>query len=100
MSSLLRAGPGLREARVRSEAAAQYPWAPPGIWTPAGDLATEARRHGAAGDASLQPDIRVLSEDAFEFRGGAPELTLRDRARTRWTDHPGRATGRRMLRQR
>jgi hypothetical protein len=97
MSSEQRVGTGLREARVRPESAAQYPWAPAGIWTPAGDLATDARRHGASGDAPDRPDLRALPEAAFEFRGGAPELTLRDRARTRWTDHPARASGRRML---
>ena len=99
MTSRLASTPRLREARLRPEAAADHPWAPVGVWTPASTLADEARRNGAHGKHADPPEVRALSEEAFEFRGGAPEMTLSRRARTRWTDHLGSATGRRLLRR-
>lgn len=72
----------LREARVRPEAGSRFPWAPAGTWLPASSLAAAALTH--AGEAGAR---RLLSEDAFEFRGGRPEAVLRRRARTRRSDH-------------
>ena len=81
---------GLREARLRPEAAARCPWAPAEVWLPASTLATKALKH-AGGDVMVtQAHRRALPDDAFEFRGGRPELALRPGARTRWGDHPRR----------
>ena len=75
----------LRQARVRPEAGARFPWAPAGTWLPASTLATAALTHaGHAGEAEAR---RVMSDDLFEFRGGRPEAVLRRRARTRRSDH-------------
>jgi hypothetical protein len=76
----------LREARLRPEAGARCPWAPAGTWLPASTLATTALSH-AAKNGAPEPNTRALTDDAFEFRGGPPEATLRARARTRWSDH-------------
>ena len=79
----------LREARLRPQWAARYPGVPVGVWLPASRLASEVRRADIAepdeGGASGR-----LPDDAFEFRGGRPELVYqaRARARTRWADHP------------
>jgi hypothetical protein len=78
----------VREARVRREAASNRPWAPRDVWLPAGALADMALREldPAAGRQ------RALPDDAFEFRGGRPEIALRRRARTRRSDHPSQVT--------
>ena len=81
---------GLREARLRPEAAARCPWAPAEVWLPASTLATKALKHAGTDVIVTQARHRALPEDAFEFRGGSPELALRSRARTRWSDHPRR----------
>jgi len=77
----------LREVRLRPQWAARYPGVPVGVWLPACRLASEVRR----ADFS-EPDqdgaSGRLPDDAFEFRGGRPELVYRPRARTRWSDHP------------
>lgn len=80
---------GLREARLRPEATARCAWAPQHVWLPASTLADSALRNGAAADQRGRTGGRALPDDAFEFRGGIPELTLSRRARTRWTDHSG-----------
>jgi hypothetical protein len=54
-----------------------------GVWTSAAQLADEVRRKNG------NPEERPLVDEDFEFRGGVPELSLRRRARTRWSDHPG-----------
>ena len=77
----------LREARLRPEARARCPWAPAGTWLPASTLAANALSH-AVKTGAPEPNARALTDDAFEFRGGPPEVTLRRRARTRWSDHP------------
>jgi hypothetical protein len=84
---------GLREARLRPEAAADCPWATPDVWHPAATLAAQALRHSGGGVMAAGRQHRALPEHAFEFRGGLPELALRSRARTRWSDHPSRWRG-------
>jgi hypothetical protein len=80
---------GLREGRVRPEAAHAYPWAPRDEWLPAGELANLAVRHSG----EFPTRRRALADEVFEFRGGRPELVLRRRARTRWSDHPAQVSG-------
>ena len=76
----------IREARLRPEGAERYPGVPVGVWVPAFRIATETQaRVGAAMGQSSQ---RLLADEVFEFRGGAPEMALRRRARTRWVDYP------------
>jgi hypothetical protein len=83
----------LREVRLRPQWAAQYPGVPVGVWLPASRLASEVRRaDDDKGGSGRLPD------DAFEFRGGRPELVYRPRARTRWSDHPQPFTRHRWLR--
>jgi hypothetical protein len=97
MSTQLSPALGLREARLRPEAAARCPWATADVWLPASTLADKALKNtlkNTGHDVSAAPaGRRALPEDAFEFRGGRPELRLRAGARTRWSDHPRRWTG-------
>ncbi|HKT59600.1 MAG TPA: hypothetical protein VJQ46_06090 [Gemmatimonadales bacterium] len=81
----------LREARLRPEAADRIHWAPTGVWLPASTLAANALRHAI----EVDPRARALGDDAFEFRGGRPEAVRRTQVRTRRSDHPGPAYGRR-----
>ncbi|HEX3236192.1 MAG TPA: hypothetical protein VHR41_18515 [Gemmatimonadales bacterium] len=76
----------IREARLRPEGADRYPGVPVGEWVPAFRIAAEAQ--ALAGGAMAQSRQRLLADDVFEFRGGAPEMALRRRARTRWVDYP------------
>lgn len=76
----------LREARLRPQWAARYPGIPVDVWLPACRVVSEVRR----ADSSEPDEDGVpgrLPGDAFEFRGGRPELVLKARARTRWADH-------------
>ena len=90
MSTHHSASLGLREARLRPEAAARCPWAPAEVWLPACTLASKALQHDESADRASHARRRALPDDAFEFRGGRPELALRPTARTRWGDHPRR----------
>jgi hypothetical protein len=81
----------LREARLRLDAADRVQWAPSGVWLPASTLAAQALRQAA----EVDPRARALGEDAFEFRGGRPEAPRHTQVRTRRSDHPGPAYGRR-----
>ena len=81
----------LREARLRPEAAARVQWAPSGVWLPASTLAADALRHAT----EVDPCARALGDEVFEFRGGRPEAGRRTQIRTRRSDHPGPAYGRR-----
>jgi len=90
----------VRQARLRPEAAEQYPDVVVGAWLPASQIAAECLARTAAERSFANPTTRVLADEAFEFRGGAPEIALRRRARTRWADHPGPVTGsRRAVRE-
>jgi hypothetical protein len=86
-----RAGLTIREARLRPEATERYPGVAVGKWLPASQVASQCQS-GTAAEPSSVAAGRVLAEEAFEFRGGAPEISLRRRARTRWADHPGPVT--------
>ena len=79
----------LREARLRLEAAARYPGVPAGEWLAAGSVATRFVDRQGVGRVFAEIARRTLPDDAFDFRGGSPEMLLRQRARTRWADHPG-----------
>jgi hypothetical protein len=83
--------PPLREARLRPEAADRVQWAPGGVWLPASTLAGHALNQAT----EVDPRARALGDDAFEFRGGRPEAPRRTQVRTRRSDHPGPAFGRR-----
>src|SRR6478672_13043128 len=83
--------PRLREARVRPEAVHRVLWAQTGVWLPASTLAAQALRHAT----EVDPRARALGEAAFEFRGGRPEAERRTQIRTRRSDHPSPAYGRR-----
>jgi hypothetical protein len=76
----------IREARLRPEGADRYPGVPVGVWVPAFRIAAETQVR--AGAAMAQSRQRLLADEVFEFRGGAPEMALRRRARTRWVDYP------------
>jgi hypothetical protein len=82
----------VRQARLRPEAAEQYPRLPVAVWLPASQVAAECLARTAVERSVVNPITRALGEDAVEFRGGAPEIALRRRARTRWTDYPGPVT--------
>lgn len=83
--------PPLREARLRPEAADRVQWAPTGVWLPASTLAAQALEHAD----EVDPRARPLGDDTFEFRGGRPEAVRRTQIRTRRSDHPSPAYGRR-----
>jgi hypothetical protein len=74
-----------REARLRSEYAAEYPAIEAGIWMSAGELATKLveRTHGRR---RLSLYTRTFDPRHFEFRGGKPAGTRSATARTRESD--------------
>jgi hypothetical protein len=60
-----------RQARLRNDAAALYPYLPPGTWRTAAELADNLlasllRHPGACGPIWR---VRLLPEEHFEFRG-------------------------------
>ena len=73
----------VREARLRSEYAGEYPGITPDVWMSAKELAKNlvARVH-ARRKQGLH--TRTFDPTHFEFRGGEPRPQLR---RTRSTDH-------------
>ena len=82
----------IREARLRPEGAERYPGVPVDVWVPAFRAASDSQTRAAAEAPAGQARQRILADEVFEFRGGAPELALRRRARTRWADDPGPVT--------
>ena len=63
---------GLREARLRKEYVGLYPGLSPDTWLPAANVAEHIvdlvrRERGTLGLRG-----RVIAEDHFDFRGGAP----------------------------
>ena len=82
----------IREARLRPEGGERYPGVAVGVWLPASQVGVEYLALTAAEPSSAGAAGRVLADEAFEFRGGAPEIALRRRARTRWADYPGPVT--------
>ena len=74
-----------REARLRSEYAAEYPGIEAGIWMSAGELASKLveRTHERR---RLSLYTRTFDPLHFEFRGGQPPSTRSATARTRKSD--------------
>jgi hypothetical protein len=56
----------IREARLRGQAAARYPFMPVRMWARASRIAELVRTHRAKGGA------RALADGDFRFRGGVP----------------------------
>jgi hypothetical protein len=76
---------GMREARLRPEYAALYPAIEPGVWMPASDIGRSLLLWHLT--APTVPDgDRLMCEEHFEFRGGAPRTDLHGDARTRAAD--------------
>ena len=75
----------IREARLRPEYAALYPAIEPGVWMPASDIGRSLLLWHLT--ASIPPEgERLMSEEHFEFRGGAPRNGADAHARTRQAD--------------
>ena len=66
--------PLVREARLRPEHGALFPMLPAGAWLPASQVGTRILNwcltHGP--EAAPPMGSRLLSDEHFEFRGGAP----------------------------
>lgn len=79
---------GVREARLRSDCAEEYPGLTPGVWIPATELAQKLieRAHSRRREGR---HTRTFDPTHFEFRGG-PDKPRRD-TRTRKTDPPPHA---------
>jgi len=60
-----------REARLRPEHAHLYPRAPAGMWEVAAIVVDRIIAARLLGGANLAVQGRVLSDEHFEFRGGA-----------------------------
>jgi hypothetical protein len=76
----------LREARLKSEYAEEYPGLAAGVWIPATELAQKLidRAHTRRREGR---HTRTFDPTHFEFRGGL-ETARRRSARTRKTDNP------------
>ncbi len=75
----------IREARLRPQYAALYPALEPGTWQPATAIGRQLLLwHLTA--PSLPDNERLMSEEHFEFRGGAPRDGPDGGARTRSAD--------------
>lgn len=68
-----------REARLMAKYIEFYPGLPAGVWLPAGEVAEHivavVRREGGR----LGLHGRVMADEHFEFRGGAPGAATRPR---------------------
>jgi hypothetical protein len=71
-----------REARLRPEHAHLYPGLPPGVWETAAVVVDRIVAARLLGRESLAFRGRVLSDQHFEFRGGA-EAEIRPRREDR-----------------
>lgn len=60
----------IREARLRPEFAAEYPALKPGVWMAASDLGRQLLLYHLAAGKPPEGD-RLMSQEHFEFRGGA-----------------------------
>ena len=72
----------IREARLKSDRADQYPTLPVSMWTSAGALA-ELVGAGPQEERLGRSEDRTLLEADFEFRGGHPHRWQAERAHTR-----------------
>ena len=78
------AEPWVREARLRSQYAGEYPGITPGVWMPVSELSAKLieRVHAGRKEGRF---TRTFDPTHFEFRGGGNGLRPRA-ARTRSTD--------------
>ena len=76
-----------REARLRPQYASLYPALEAGTWQPASAIGRQLLLWHLT--ASIPPEgERLMSEEHFEFRGGAPRNGSESNARTRHADRP------------
>ena len=76
-----------REARLRPQYASLYPALEAGTWQPASAIGRQLLLWHLT--ASIPPEgERLMSEEHFEFRGGAPRNGSEANARTRQADNP------------
>ena len=76
-----------REARLRPQYASLYPALEAGIWQPATSIGRQLLLWHLT--ASIAPEgERLMSEEHFEFRGGAKRNGADANARTRQADRP------------
>jgi hypothetical protein len=76
-----------REARLRPQYASLYPALEAGTWQAASAIGRQLLLWHLT--ASIPPEgERLMSEEHFEFRGGAPRNGSEANARTRQADHP------------
>jgi hypothetical protein len=77
----------IREARLRPQYASLYPALEAGTWQPASAIGRQLLLWHLT--ASIPPEgERLMSEEHFEFRGGAPRNGADTNARTRHADRP------------
>jgi hypothetical protein len=75
----------IREARLRPQYASLYPALEAGTWQPASAIGRQLLLWHLT--ASIPPEgARLMSEEHFEFRGGAPRNGTDANARTRHAD--------------
>jgi hypothetical protein len=78
-------GSNIREARLRPQYASLYPALEADIWQPASSIGRQLLLWHLT--ASIPPEgERLMSEEHFEFRGGAPRNGADANARTRHAD--------------
>lgn len=62
----------VREARLKPQFAGLYPSLAPNVWRPASQIAGDLLRYVVQhAGAEFRLPVRVLSEEHFDFRGGA-----------------------------
>jgi hypothetical protein len=77
----------IREARLRPQYASLYPALEAGTWQAASAIGRQLLLWHLT--ASIPPEgERLMSEEHFEFRGGAPRNGADSHARTRHADRP------------
>ena len=62
----------MREARLRAEWASLYPGLAPGVWMVASQLVPVVLRQRLQAHPGREFSGRILADEHFEFRGGAP----------------------------
>jgi hypothetical protein len=77
----------VREARLRPQYASLYPALEPGTWQPASAIGRQLLLWHLTASTPPHGD-RLMSEEHFEFRGGARRERSEAGARTRQADRP------------
>jgi hypothetical protein len=77
----------IREARLRPQYASLYPALEPGTWQPAAAIGRQLLLWHLTAPA-LPDGERLMSEEHFEFRGGARRETVEAGTRSRAGDRP------------